>query len=202
MSQTVNPKGILSVLQNLPSPDKTQSLLALTAPRLWQIWFEKAGNKNEHHCSSLSRPRWEDGAALCAIWSMSSCKWIKKIHWFSPPSVRTSHWNVPKSLLSAKLCVNFWAFHADWQPLRTDCPLNNLQFCQKWEHIGKIRVSGLWEQCCRDTLILWTLCGFLKAMNSSSSKKKKKKDHVFIKDFVSSSGEAKSHLNDDCLSMH
>lgn len=107
------------------------------------------------------------------------------------------HWNVPKSLLSAKLCVNFWAF----QPLRTDCPLNNLQFCQKWEHIGKIRVSGLWEQCYRDTLILWTLCGFLKAMNSSSSSKKKK-DHVFIKDFVSSSGEAKSHLNDDCLSMH
>lgn len=85
------------------------------------------------------------------------------------------HWNVPKSLLSAKLCVNFWAFHADWQPLRTDCPLNNLQFCQKWEHIGKIRVSGLWEQCYRDTLILWTLCGFLKAMNSSSSKKKKKR---------------------------
>lgn len=84
MSHTVIPKGILSMLQNLPSPDKTQSLLALAAPRLWQIWFEKAGNKNEHRCSSLPRPRWEDGAALGAIWSTSSCKWIKKIHWFFP----------------------------------------------------------------------------------------------------------------------
>lgn len=84
MSQTVIPKGILSVLQSLPSPHKTQSLLALAAPRLWQIWFEKAGNKNEHRHSSLPRPRWEDGAALCAIWSTSRGKWIKKIHWFSP----------------------------------------------------------------------------------------------------------------------
>lgn len=175
MSQTVNPKGILSVLQNLPSPDKTQSLLALTAPRLWQIWFEKAGNKNEHHCSSLSRPRWEDGAALCAIWSMSSCKWIKKIHWFSPPSVRTSHWR--NSLKCSKIFIICQTMRELLSLPR--CPLNNLQFCQKWEHIGKIRVSGLWEQCYRDTLILWTLCGFLKAMKSSSSKKRKEKKIMF-----------------------
>lgn len=47
MSQTVIPTGILSMLQNLPSPYKTQSLLALATPRLWQIWFEKAGNEKK-----------------------------------------------------------------------------------------------------------------------------------------------------------
>lgn len=143
MSQTVIPKGILSVHQNPPSPDKTQSLVALTAPRLWQIWFEKARNKNEHRCSSLSCPRWVYGAALCAIWSTSSCKWIKKIQWFSPPSVRAHHtgainWNVPKSLLPAKVWVNFWAFNLYWLPPPIYCPLSNSYLPCQVETLAKL----------------------------------------------------------------
>lgn len=88
VSQTVNSKAILSAIH-------THHPLTKQSPfwrQLWQIWFGKVWNKNEHHCSSLSCPRWEDGAALCAIWSMSGCKWIKKIYRSSPPSVHIRHW--------------------------------------------------------------------------------------------------------------
>lgn len=115
VSQTVNSKAILSALH-------THHPLTKQSPfwrQLWQIWFGKVWNKNEHHCSSSFRPRWEDGAALCAIWSMLGCKWIKK-----DPSIVPSFCShqallqsiemFQKSSSLAQACVNSKSFLSNW----------------------------------------------------------------------------------------
>lgn len=117
MSQTVIPKGILF---KAPEPTitltKTQSLLALAALRLWQIWLGKAGNKNEQYRSAFFCPRWGDEVEFCMIGSASGCKWIKKIHWFSPPSVHAGaiDSNVPKCWSSAKVRVTPRTVLPEW----------------------------------------------------------------------------------------
>lgn len=149
MSQTAIPKGVLSKLQNPPSPDKTRFLPALTALRLWQIWFDKAGNKNEKRCVSSCCPRWEDRAALCVIGCTSCCKWIKKIHRFCPPSVHTSHWcnqlKCPKTfIICQSRCdglkhpsdQSFSSLHARWRRMIYSSPLLTSYWGNRSSHAG------------------------------------------------------------------
>lgn len=92
MSQTLIPKGILSVLQHLPSPDKIQPLLAPAAPRLWQIWFEKAGNKKWEPLWFLTPPRGEKtGRHFARFDPRRGVNGLQRSIDSRPPSVHTSH---------------------------------------------------------------------------------------------------------------